>query len=1230
VGPPTNLVVNELENEIPDHRATSQPSGWEQFHRDVFPAELEEINKRRRQLGFPDNPPDSAASAKLGLCGLALSGGGIRSATFSLGVIQALAKHNLFSTVDYLSTVSGGGFIGSCISSLLNDKDVGPQQDRFPLHYKAGTKEPLAVSQLRQGARYLAPGGVFDNLRIMALILRGVLSSLLIFVFLILSLGFVTEFCYEVGNRLQMRFDYLALVGIIVFVVLVIASPIVSRLRPGESTWVGRNFEELTFTLALVLLLSIIAIVPIIILVDQWLNISWIDVRNNITANLLRPFEPRDYIQWLVALALLVMFMLIGRASNNAARWSGRLMLFFLGMLGPLFLFLIYTGLLAMTVDSPFITAREVLRLDAAYASQLDEMDRVTPDLRREFRDNGLRLGRNAKVVTLEENLRWLVHDDDRGFFLARVPGGVSLRPDYQYALDRGRIPPELRTTLAEKGYRLSTQVRALPKRVNNRYKIIGSHVYWISHDAATSSWSLEQVVTGPILTETLQRVSYTIPMSEVQTGILIHEDVSLSDDDLGQAIRFAGQGAAADVILLVDNSAPPFNDQEGFSRAFKEALTKALVSLEPNVRMAVFWFDERVHAPGALESLTMGTKRALLQRVFGDKTVSMARLDFKGQRSNIRAGFVRAMRELRENGRESARKSIILISDGIAEVTANQLGADLRAWIENVIGPDAQTAGVRLSGIALSEGADLTLFSTMAQMTGGDYVPFFESRGGISAQDLIGVMEKLKVMMAGERLSPVNRVRITDRRRGTRYTLTQDKNGVRIRAVFPNHEVTPADLTDHSGRWRDIFRDHGVQLSDETTITKVSDKRWEVRDPYRYTISRSGQRLKIRRGEEDWGEGFEGLLAGGIPQSIWDGRTDRVLVAVFAVLLVYWLSVNINRTAAHNFYRDKLSRAYLFRVSGSGAVEHHDKQRLSDLNSEGCSSPYHLINAALNLQGSKDPNLRGRSCDFFMFSKRFIGSMETGFLTTKEMERYDNHLDLATAMAISGAAAAPNAGVATQKPLIFLLTLLNVRLGYWLPNPRVAKRASWNIRLGLRRGPGPKYMLKEAVGHLNANQNYINVSDGGHIENLGVFELLRRRCKLIIAVDGERDTDMHFAGLVQLLLYARIDLGIEIDIDLDAIRKNDQGLSKKHWAIGTIHYEDGETGYLLYIKSSLTGDEYEYIRKYRSENPLFPHEPTHHQFFSEAQFEAYRSLGYHIGNEVCSSKEVLGKWKLL
>jgi hypothetical protein len=201
-------------------------------------------------------------------------------------------------------------------------------------------------------------------------------------------------------------------------------------------------------------------------------------------------------------------------------------------------------------------------------------------------------------------------------------------------------------------------------------------------------------------------------------------------------------------------------------------------------------------------------------------------------------------------------------------------------------------------------------------------------------------------------------------------------------------------------------------------------------------------------------------------------------------------------------------------------------------------------------------------------------------------------------------------------------MTLLNIRLGYWLPNPRLGRKVSWLSRIGLRRRPGPKYLLKEALGMVDECGKYVNVSDGGHIENLGLYELLRRRCKFIVAVDGEADPDMTFGSLVNLQLYARLDMGIEIKMDLDPIRKDDEGLSSRRWALGKIRYGPGEEGVLLYIKSSVTGGEYEYVRAYRAKNPSFPHESTAGQFFTEGQFESYRALGYQIADELFSSAE--------
>lgn len=337
-------------------------------------------------------------------------------------------------------------------------------------------------------------------------------------------------------------------------------------------------------------------------------------------------------------------------------------------------------------------------------------------------------------------------------------------------------------------------------------------------------------------------------------------------------------------------------------------------------------------------------------------------------------------------------------------------------------------------------------------------------------------------------------------------------------------------------------------------------------------------------------------------------------------------LKLDINQTSMHSFYRDRLSEAYLFKCKPEGdkgqdpaardadLVESNDSQKLSDLNRRR-AAPYHLINVTLNLQGEEDPELlRGRRSDFFTFSQKFVGSPRTSYQPTTELEERDEHLDLGTAMAISGAAAAPNMGALTIRPLVMLMTLFNIRLGYWTPNPAKlgGSRPWWAF---FRNNPGPLVLIKELLGRLNDKGYYLNVSDGGHLENTGAYELLRRRCKFIIIGDGEADPEMELNGLATLIRYARIDMGIDIEIDLDELRKDEEGLSRRHCALGKIQYGGGEVGYLLYVKSSLTGDENEYVHNYRMKHPSFPHQTTADQFFDESQFEVYRALGAHIMN---------------
>ena len=342
--------------------------------------------------------------------------------------------------------------------------------------------------------------------------------------------------------------------------------------------------------------------------------------------------------------------------------------------------------------------------------------------------------------------------------------------------------------------------------------------------------------------------------------------------------------------------------------------------------------------------------------------------------------------------------------------------------------------------------------------------------------------------------------------------------------------------------------------------------------------------------------------------------------VLALVLLALNTVFINVNRNSAHGFYRDRISEAFVIKPDprGSGAVVNNDSQKLSTLGGPESIAPYHLINCTLNLGGMTAPATIGRACDFFLFSKRYVGSERTTYWNTAELERRDPHLDLATAMAISGAAAAPNMGTSTAKPVRFMLALLNVRLDYWLPNPAMMA-GSWLKRLRLHGSIGPRYLWREALGRIDASGPFLNLSDGFHIENLGIYELLRRRCRLIVALDSGADPDLTFDDLLLLIMRARIDMGIEIQIDLATIRRNGAGFSGSHVAVGRVRYADGD-GWLVYVKASLTDDEDELIHDYWRRVPPFPHQSTANQFFDERQFEMYRALGEHVGETLAGA----------
>jgi hypothetical protein len=349
---------------------------------------------------------------------------------------------------------------------------------------------------------------------------------------------------------------------------------------------------------------------------------------------------------------------------------------------------------------------------------------------------------------------------------------------------------------------------------------------------------------------------------------------------------------------------------------------------------------------------------------------------------------------------------------------------------------------------------------------------------------------------------------------------------------------------------------------------------------------------------------------------------------AVICMLLAlciafFWNFLSPNGNSLHRLYRERLGRAFCFRIKGT-VSEDMDRVKLSTLATQ---RPYHLINTAINVQNSGKANAKGRNADFFLFSPLFIGSEVTDYAGTGTVEKVmlderGVHLDIATAIAISGAAASSNMGTETIKPMALTLALLNIRLGYWFPNPKLLA-ANKTTQSSIA------YFVKEAFGRLDENGDIVYLTDGGHIENLGVFELLRRRCKLIVVVDAEADPGMTFPSLIKLQRYARIDLGARIDLQWSQIQavslraqKNEPGCNQgPHCAIGKIEYDNGGMGILLYVKSSVTGDENDYIKDYNRRYRAFPHESTGDQFFSEEQFEVYRALGFHAVDGLLKGK---------
>jgi predicted acylesterase/phospholipase RssA len=381
------------------------------------------------------------------------------------------------------------------------------------------------------------------------------------------------------------------------------------------------------------------------------------------------------------------------------------------------------------------------------------------------------------------------------------------------------------------------------------------------------------------------------------------------------------------------------------------------------------------------------------------------------------------------------------------------------------------------------------------------------------------------------------------------------------------------------------------------------------------------------------------------------------VLFTGFAALL--GCRLDINEFSMHSFYRNRLTRCYLGasnKKRNPSPITGFDERDSNDLSintlmaSCGYPGPIPIFCCTMNITTGEDLAWQERKAASFAFAPLYSGYTVgwtqwrknlkfNGFVPTSMI--YPGGPNVATAVAASGAALSPNWGYHTKPATAFLMTMFDVRLGLWVPNPRRSSAAGQPATAATGDVPpaspgfAPFRLLSELLGSVDDTSKYVYLTDGGHFDNMGLYELVRRRCYHIVICDAEEDGTYIYEGIGMAIRKCRIDFGVAIDLDLSGLTPNMKSkLSPAHIVRGTIRYPEtlpGDEGEVIYIKASLTcrtpkdgsppplkgsvelpdvpGD----VQNYKLQNQDFPHDSTAEQWFTESQFESYRRLGQSV-----------------
>ncbi len=340
----------------------------------------------------------------------------------------------------------------------------------------------------------------------------------------------------------------------------------------------------------------------------------------------------------------------------------------------------------------------------------------------------------------------------------------------------------------------------------------------------------------------------------------------------------------------------------------------------------------------------------------------------------------------------------------------------------------------------------------------------------------------------------------------------------------------------------------------------------------------------------------------------------------LFLVTLTILASaVDTSELGLHGFYRARIARAFLGARNAQRPFPLTQAQPDDDFalaEAKGLGAPIHLVCCAANhMQGDSLQTL-GRGARSVVLSPHGV--------SLGAFAREPGTLSIASALTASAAAFNSQMGSISLefgRAVSFLMAAFNLRLGLWVHHPRGQPRG-FLARLfepGLRllfeaAGLTKAELARDSADDAHDPPPSLHLSDGGHFDNVGLYELVRRHCRYIIVSDASADPEVAFDDFGNAIRRVREDFGVEIEIDVAPLSPV-EGLSRQHVAVGVIHYDRSrnDTGTILYLKPTFVGGEPSDVLQYRKRNAAFPHEGTADQFYDDVQWESYRRLGEHI-----------------